>query len=89
MAKFKVTSGEFEIIINASSYQKAANQAIMLHDCANSTRKLGELTMVEKLNNLSKRVGDEVFMATNYLILKNTMTGLGMNEGQYSHVDKS
>jgi hypothetical protein len=82
MPKFKVTSGEFEVIVHEKTHRKAGDLAIQLHDQSNHPSKLGELTLIEKLDRQSQPTGDHAFVTTQHLIQDNT-DGLGSDMGQY------
>jgi hypothetical protein len=82
MFKYRVLSGEFEIIIEESTLRKAGDAAIQVHNRSNHPSKLGELTLVEKLNRLSQRTGDHIFISTQILLDANTQSG------QYSRVEE-
>jgi hypothetical protein len=88
MPKFKVTSGEFEVIIEEKTFKKASNMAIQIHNQSNHPSSLGELTLVEKLNRYSRPTGDHVFLSTEILLSENT-SGLGFDMGQYSRVKEN
>jgi len=84
MPKFKVTSGEFEIVINEKTLRKAGDAAIQIHDKSKHPSLLGELTLVEKLDRqTSKPIGDPFFISTQILLDEHT-SGMGQNIGQYS-----
>lgn len=86
MPKFKVMSGEFQIVIKEKTLRKAADSAIKIHNESNSSTSLGELTLVEKLNSKdSTQTGDHVFLSTQSLIDDNTL-GLGEDKDQYSRI---
>lgn len=88
MPKFKVMSGEFEVVVNEKTLRKAGDLAIQLHNKSNNPSVLGELTLVEKLDRQSSRpTGDHIFISTQVLIDQNT-SGLGENSGQYSRIEQ-
>lgn len=87
MTKFKVTSGEFEIVLIEKTLRKAGELAIQLHNKSNHPSNLGELTLVEKLNRQSRRTGDHLFIYTQTLLDENT-EGLGNDLGQYSRIEE-
>ena len=83
MPKFRVQSGEFDVIIDdEKTLRKAADRAIQLHDKSNNPRKLGLYTLVERLTAQSKKTDDHVFILTEHLIRDNT-SGFGCDQGQY------
>lgn len=84
MPKFKVTSGEFEVIVHEKTPQKAGDRAIFLHNESNHTTKLGTITLVELLDLQSNPTGDQRWIATMHLLDANSIiTGNGV--GEYSH----
>lgn len=85
MSKFRVTSGEFEVIVHEFSLKKAGDLAIKLHNDSNHPSELGELTLVEKINSSNKPVS-HLFLLTQNLINSNT-NGMGDNCGQYQRID--
>ena len=86
MPKFKVTSGEFEVTVEEKTHRKAGDLAIQLHDKSNHPSKLGEFTLVEKLNRQGQSCGDTPsFIATQHLIDDNT-AGFGRDDDQYHRV---
>jgi hypothetical protein len=87
MAKFKVTSGEFEVIVNETTLRKAGDFAVQLHSNSNHPSSLGELTLIEKLNRNSQPTGKHVFLSTQTLLDENT-AGLGSDMGQYSRIEE-
>ena len=82
MPKYKVTSGEFEIVVSEKTPRKAGDEAIRLHDESNHPSKLGDLTLIEKLDRNSQPTGEHAFISTQHLIADNT-AGLGDNPNQY------
>lgn len=70
MEKFRVKSGEFEIIVNEDSALKAGVLAIKLHYLSNNSNLLGELTLIALLNDDSDQVGDHSYFCTDSLIGK-------------------
>jgi hypothetical protein len=82
MMKYKVSSGEFELIVVENSLLEAANVAIQLHDARKHRSKLGDLTLVEELTHDVPN-GEHLFIGTKGLIEKNTQ-GFGDNLGQYT-----
>lgn len=87
MAKFKVMSGEFEIILDEKTLRKAGDLAVQLHNKSNHPSRLGELTLVERLDRHSQATGDHIFISTQILLDDNT-AGLGENIGQYSRIQE-
>jgi hypothetical protein len=88
MPKFKVMSGEFEVVVNEKTLRKAGDLAIQLHNKSNHPSTLGELTLVEKLDRHSSQpTGDHIFISTQTLLDENT-SGLGENTGQYSRIEE-
>ena len=85
--KFKVTSGEFEVVLDETSFRKAGAFAVRLHNCSNNPSSLGELTQVEKLDRNSQPTGKRSFISTQTLLDENT-AGLGLDMGQYSRIQK-
>lgn len=83
MFKCKVSSGEFEIILDGHSLREAANDAIRLHDQRRESSRLGDLTLVEEVDKDNSPTGDHLFLSTKLLIEKNTSDGYGTGEGQY------
>lgn len=83
MPKYRVLSGEFQVILEESTLRRAGDLAISLHDKSNHPSKLGELTLVEKLDRHSNPTGDHVFISTQNLLKANT-AGVGEDCGQYS-----
>ena len=88
MPRFKVTSGDFEVIVEEKNYRKAGDLAIMLHFKSNHPTHLGVLTLVQKLNKKSEVTGNHNFISTQHLINDNT-SGLGESYGQYSKVNEN
>jgi hypothetical protein len=82
MPKFKVSSGEFEVIVEEKTHRKAGDLAIQLHDESNHPSKLGEMTLIERLDHRSQPIGDHAFITTQHLIDDNT-AGFGSELGQY------
>jgi len=87
MPKFKVMSGEFEVVVNEKTLRSAGDLAGQLHNKSNHPSKLGELTLVEKLNRQSQPTGDHIFISTQILLDENT-AGLGGDTGQYSRIEE-
>lgn len=87
MPKFKVTSGEFEVIVQEKTLRKAGDLAIQLHDQSNHPSPLGPLTLVERLDRHSRPTGDHAFISTQHLINDNT-EGMGGDHGQYSFIQE-
>jgi hypothetical protein len=88
MPKFKVMSGEFEVVVNEKTPRKAGELAIQLHDKSKHPSLLGQLTLVEKLDRLtSKPIGDPFFISTQILLDEQT-SGMGENSGQYSRIEQ-
>lgn len=84
MPKFKVTSGEFEVIVYEKTPRKAGDKAIFLHNESNHSTKLGSITLVEQLDFQSNPTGDQRWIATMHLLDANSIvTGKGF--GEYSH----
>lgn len=80
MSKFKVSSGEFEVIVHETSLKKAGDLAIKLHNDSNHPSSLGELTLVEKLNRNNQMI-DHSFIMTQQLIDDN------ITDGNYCRID--
>lgn len=88
MPKFKVSSGEYEVVVEEKTHRKAGDLAIQLHDESNHPGKLGEMTLIERLDRHGQPVqGDHAFITTQHLIRDNT-AGFGNNDDQYSRVPK-
>lgn len=83
MARFKVLSGEYEIIVTEDTCRKAADLAIQRHNKLKNACKLGELTLVEKLDGMNQPDGEASFLCTQLLLEENT-AGLGKQHGQYT-----
>lgn len=86
MPKFKVSSGDFEVVVDEKTLRAAGDFAIILHNKSNHPSNLGQLTLVEKLDSDSKATGDHIFISTKTLLDENT-SGLGENTGQYSRIE--
>lgn len=87
MAKFRVTSGDFQVVVHEETPRRAGDLAIRLHDQSNHAGNLGEMTMVEELDDLSKPIhGQDSFISTHHLIKENT-EGLGESTGQYVKIN--
>jgi len=82
MPKFKVSSGEFQVIVEGKTHRKAGDLAIQLHDESNHPSKLGEMTLIEKLNRQGQPTTDHAFITTQALISDNT-AGFGDDLDQY------
>ena len=82
MPKYRVQSGDFDVIVHESTPRKAGDLAIQLHDKSNNPNKLGIYTLVERLTRQSKPTSDHAFILTEHLIRDNT-AGFGECEGQY------
>lgn len=83
--KFKVLSGDFEVVVSERTLRKAGDLAIRLHNESNHPSKLGIVTLIERLNQHSIPTGTYAFISTQHLIDDNT-AGLGEKFGQYSHI---
>ena len=81
MPKYRVSSGDFEIIVEEKNFRKAADLAIQIHNESNSPKKLSVYTLMEKLNKQSLTV-DCAYICTEFLLNENT-DGLGNEPGQY------
>lgn len=77
--KYKVTSGDFEVVIDKKTPRQAANAAIRLHNENKEITKLGTFTLIEPVEGES----EPVFLVTAQLIEANT-SGFGDEDGQYS-----
>lgn len=83
MPKFKVTSGEFEVVVEEKTHRKAGDLAIKLHDESNHPGKLGDMTLIEKLDRQGRSCGEfPNFIATQHLLDDNT-AGFGDRPDQY------
>ena len=82
MPKYRVSSGDFEIIVQEKTFRKAADLAIQIHNESNSPKKLSLYTLMEKLDRQSVAV-DCAYIFTEFLLTENT-DGLGEDPGQYS-----
>jgi hypothetical protein len=86
MARFKVLSGEYETVVTEETCRKAADLAIQRHNNSKNACKLGELTLVEKLDGMNQPDGEASFICTKLLIENNT-AGFGDKKGQYTRED--
>lgn len=82
MSKYKVISGEFQVIVHEATFGRAGDLAIKIHHESNSPFALGTLTLVEKLDQDSKSTDDMAFFGTETLISNRAEIGNGI--GQYS-----
>ena len=86
MPKFKVTSGDFEVTVEEKTHRKAGDLAIRLHDESNHPGKLGDMTLIEKLDRRGRSCGElPNFIATQHLLDDNT-AGFGNDSDQYHRV---
>lgn len=69
MPRFRVTSGEFRVVVEEKNLRKAGDLAIQLHDESKLRTLLGQLTLVEQLDyQTAKPTGDHCFIVTQMLI---------------------
>ena len=87
MPKFRVLSGEFDVTVEEPTHRRAGDLAIQLHDKSNHPSKLGEMTLVEKLDRQGQTCDDHVFITTQRLIADNT-AGLGEANNQYQRLEE-
>lgn len=64
MAMFKVSSGEYEIIVEEETVQKAGDLAIKLHDESNHHAKLSSWTSIHAIDSLSEIIGETFYVMT-------------------------
>ena len=69
MPKYRVVTGDFEVVVNEENFKKAGDLAVQLHNKSNHPSKLGVLTQIKKLNKSSKPTGQEEFFFTKNLLL--------------------
>jgi hypothetical protein len=86
MPKYKVTSGDYQVIVEERTPRRAADMAVKVHNDSNQKSSLAVITMVEKLDRHSSPNGDATFFATVQLLEANT-AGVGDGPNQYSRKD--
>lgn len=64
MAMFKVASGEYEVIVQEETAQKAGDLAIRLHGESNHHTKLSSWTSIDAIDTFSEIIGETVFVLT-------------------------
>lgn len=77
--KYRINSGDFEIIVQEQSFQGAANLAIQLYDISSKSKskKLGLLTAVCCISSKNQ---ETTFFGTERLLANNT-------SGNYSKIE--
>jgi hypothetical protein len=66
--KYKITSGEFQVIVHEKTLVAAGNLAIRLHGDSNHPSLLGDLILIEQLDKNSRRTGRGMISKTEQLI---------------------
>lgn len=81
MPKYRVSSGDFEIIVQEKNFRKAADLAIQIHNESNSRTKLSMYTLMERLDKQSLTI-DCAYIFTEFLLNENTEPGRYTNQGE-------